>query len=570
MFNVLVLIMAWLLTAPAAHALDLKEATTLCRAATNTATEWECLAYVQDTPALCTKAYNDTFCKKAMVAVRAKEYSRCEYLSQYATNSDDKKEMERWCTALTRRSTVKCVDVVPKDMEAKRDCELTVKALLAMDAALLAEANGGGQQVATVSPSTPPPVVAPDEQDEQEEADIKTPIYEDIASETVPWRREVRTAAKKLHDLTAGLIKPMKDADRSKYTDMALGFTSTREQQIPDDLDRELRDAINLAKTNGDADLVKELRALISEANDKDNTNLRLFGDTLQASSWMDWADVDDEVAADYSLWFETSAVQALKTTGGRFKFNLTGYEKSVMAELKELAATVPMELLNRAVNLPGGTRDFGGVEIRKLAKTEWEVIRILTDKTLFDATEWYVFDKLKDDAPVKLTGAELASWSVNEAVASPDYAQWLTAHGASDPLPEVKARMLTETTAPDFGDPALAAWERAVTKASRAYVGDANGLWDQTDGTRVVQNWRRAHPPVVAASAGPAFNPNDKKTWLEEAKREALIRRADIDWSGGKGKALLMALEDYVEFTDDWNLYRDQYVDEAIKSIKW
>jgi hypothetical protein len=580
MYKALLLTLFWALTATPAFALDLTAAIAACKSVKNVGTKAECLAYVQNDLSNCSRAYNDKFCKQAMDEIRAKDYTRCDHLSQYATSDDDKGEMERWCIALTRRNDLKCREVLPDDLAAKRDCELTVKALTAMDLAIQlaatipedAEVNGTIQEDDVKV--APPPIrqPTPDDEQEDEEEDDEQPasLYEDIDSDPLPWRREVRQTAKQVHDLVAGRIKPMKGVDRSTYTDMALGFTGTREQQIPLDLDQDLQAALKVARQQKDQALVDQLLELIAEVNDRDNTNLRLFGDTLQASSWMDWAEVDDDIAADYSQWFETSAVRSLQRTGGKFKFNLTGFEKQVMAELKQLAATVPMELLNRAVNLVGGSGTVGGVEIRKIAKTEWEVIRILTDNTLFAATEWYAFDKLKDDAPVKLTGGDLVAWSVNAPVVSPNYQDWLAAKGAVDPLPEVEARMLRETGAPDLSDVAFTAWRANVTKIAKAWLGDADGLWDRSDADNAVRGWRRLHPPVVAQQGGPAFDPTDKSTWLEEAKREAVILHGAIDWTSQQGRIVIENLTENQGFTDSWAEYKGRWIPDAVNSVRW
>ena len=46
-------------------------------------------------------------------------------------------------------------------------------------------------------------------------------------------------------------------------------------------------------------------------------------------------------------------------------------------------------------------------VDLPGLRRTEWEVARILTDASLHAATDWYVFDKQRDDAPRALDADE-------------------------------------------------------------------------------------------------------------------------------------------------------------------
>lgn len=301
-----------------------------------------------------------------------------------------------------------------------------------------------------------------------------------------------------LHDSLVQVVDD--EVDRSNRTVGALGYTADLTHTVSDDLTERMNTQVLdfLEGVLGErieegwtrpadctrphaADLAERIGRLLDLRARGANTNLRLFGDLLQATTWHDWQENEIQTEGDYDRWFKLNAVQPVINGGGRFVFNLQGFTQARTTQLRGYGETIPRRLLNLQVG-EEDERSLGGVDIPKLTRTEYEVIAVLWDQNIYDHTRWYTFNKMTDTDVTELDATELPAWGLHSTIAEAAYAAWLAAHHANDPWTALRAKMLAESGAPDLLG-VLDDWEDvARPKAKRFLADDITPLWEDAE----------------------------------------------------------------------------------------
>ena len=214
----------------------------------------------------------------------------------------------------------------------------------------------------------------------------------------------------KLEDLGHNLEEPVGEEDRRTHRDdTALGVTEVKERTLPPKWVGYLDEIIADAEGDGEEQEILD-RALKLKARTTVGTNLRIFGDKMGASTWMDWELEEGAARVEtYREQFTRLETNPILAGDGRFKFNLSGLNAAdTRTGIKE-AAEVSRAEIDRWVSL--------GPEA--LSKTSWELLEILSTPELRAKTDFLVFDKVKnkDEIPKEATADELKKYGVDEAL---------------------------------------------------------------------------------------------------------------------------------------------------------
>ncbi len=204
--------------------------------------------------------------------------------------------------------------------------------------------------------------------------------------------------------------------DRSARTDMALGLTVLRSNSLKGRNVRDLMQWMEAAKLDGEEQkILARCEALLARAEGRaNNTNLRIFGDKVAATTWMDWVPVDITVQGQYRTWFEECATKPLLANDGRFKFNLSGFKRDYVVGLVDGAKNISQQEMDRRVD---------GHEI---SKTDWEILEVLSNPSLFGRTDFLLFDKRKAEEPTIMDEGVRGEWHVAQPITNVDHEIYL------------------------------------------------------------------------------------------------------------------------------------------------
>jgi len=195
--------------------------------------------------------------------------------------------------------------------------------------------------------------------------------------------------------------------DRSSHKDMALGVTELRKNHLKSGDQRDLFEWMKAAQEDGEeAEILERCQQLLVRAEGKaNNNNLRIFGDVVGASTWMDWIPVNPTIQGQYRTWFTECATKPLLSNDGRFKFNLSGFDHEYCQQLVVKASKISQKEMDRMV------------DEHEISKTDWEILEVLSNISLFEKTDFLLFDKTEDDEPLMMKEELKKTFAVDKPI---------------------------------------------------------------------------------------------------------------------------------------------------------